>query len=58
MFAIVKANAKEFYSLGLKRLEDPSITKGWLHCDTLELNTVPNTIRVVDLKKVTQIIKI
>lgn len=58
MFAIVKANAKEFYDLGLRRLEDPSITKGWLHCDTLELNTVKNTIRVVDLKKVTQIIKL
>ncbi len=58
MFEIVKSNAKEFYQLGLRRLEDPSITKGCLHVDTMERNTTPNTIRVVDLKKVTEIIKL
>lgn len=58
LFEIVEKNAKEFYALGLRRLEDISITKGWLHIDTMELNTTLGTIRVVDLKKVTKIIKI
>lgn len=58
IFKIVKDNLKEFHSLGLRRLEDPSITNGWLHCDTMELNVAPNTIRVVDLKKVTQTLTI
>lgn len=58
MFGIVKDNLKEFHSLGLRRLEDPSITNGWLHLDILELNVQPNTVRVVDLKKVTQTLKI
>lgn len=57
MFRIVKDNAKDFYKLGVRRLEDPKITNGWLHIDTLELNVTVNSIRVVDLKKVTQIIK-
>jgi len=54
---IVRENAKEFYSLGLRRLEDISITKGWLHMDTLEYNTEPNSIRVVDLTKCTEVIR-
>ena len=58
MFEIVKANIKEFHKLGLRRLEDPSITKGWLHMDVHTLNVKPNTIRVVDLKKATQILKV
>jgi hypothetical protein len=58
MFKIVKDNIKEFYNLGLRRLEDPSITKGWLHMDIHTLNVQPNTIRVVDLKKCTQTLKV
>ncbi|WP_304015811.1 hypothetical protein [Nonlabens dokdonensis] len=57
MFDIVKSKARVYYNLGLRRLEDPSITNGWLHMDTLERNTVPNSIRVVDLRKATQIIR-
>jgi hypothetical protein len=56
MFHIIKNNAKEFYTMGIRRLEDISITKGWLHIDTLERNTKPNSIRVVDLKKSTETI--
>ena len=56
MFNIVKNNAKEFHAMGVRRLEDVSITKGWLHIDTLERNTKPNSIRVVDLKKSTETI--
>ena len=52
----VRDNAKEFYNLGLRRLEDISITKGWLHIDTWEHNTKPNSIRVVDRTKCTETI--
>lgn len=55
-FKIVRDNRAEFYNLGLRRLEDISITNGWLHMDTLERNTKPNSIRVVDLTTVTQTI--
>jgi len=57
LFAIVKENAKDFYSIGLRRLEDWRITPTWLHLDTLERNTQPNSIRVVDLTKATEIIR-
>lgn len=57
MFNIVKNNARKYYNLGVRRLEDPKITNGWLHLDTLERNTVPNSIRVVDLRRATQIIR-
>lgn len=53
-FEIVKNNLKEFHALGVRRLEDISITKGWLHIDTHLLNVVPGTVRVVDLKRETQ----
>lgn len=56
LFKLVKDNAKCFYFMGLRRLEDPSITNGWLHLDTLERNTKPNSIRVVNLTDVTQTI--
>lgn len=55
-FKIVKANAEVFYNLGVRRLEDIAITPGWLHIDTLERNTTPKSIRVVDLHKATQTI--
>ena len=57
MFRIVKSNASRFYALGLRRLEDIRITHGWLHMDTLERNTSPNSIRVVDRKKCTETIR-
>ena len=55
-YNIVKENPACFYSLGLRRLEDISITPGWLHADTLERNTKPNSIRVVDRTKCTHTI--
>jgi len=57
LFNIVKQNAKVFYNLGVRRLEDPAITPGWLHLDLLERNTRKNSIRVVNLTEATQIIK-
>lgn len=56
LFKIVENNAKQFHELGVRRLEDPKITRNWLHLDTLERNTKPNSIRVVDLTKCTEII--
>lgn len=56
-YNIVIENIKDFYALGLRRLEDPDITGGWLHMDTLERYTIPNSIRVVGLKKVKEVIK-
>lgn len=56
LFKIVKNNAEAFYNIGLKRLEDITITPGWLHMDLLERNTKPNSIRVVDRKRSTQTI--
>jgi hypothetical protein len=56
-YRIVKTNAKLFYSLGVRRLEDRRITNGWMHCDTWERNTQPNSIRVVDLTKCTETIR-
>ena len=53
---IIRGNAEEFYSLGLRRLEDISITPGWLHMDTLERRTKPNSIRIVDLTTCTDTI--
>jgi len=49
LYNIVKDNANVFYAMGLRRLEDPNITNGWLHIDTLERNTQPNKIRIVGL---------
>lgn len=57
LFKIVKQNAKAFYKLGVRRLEDIRITPGWLHIDLLERNTTLNTIRVVDLERCTQTIR-
>lgn len=57
LMAIVENNAAEFYKLGLRRLEDIRITKGWLHMDVLDRNTLPDQINVVDLKSVVRRIK-
>ena len=58
MYDIVIANAKEFYDLGLRRIEDIKITKGWLHMDTNERNCIPNHINVVGLKTIVKRISI
>jgi hypothetical protein len=50
LFEIVKANAKEFYNMGLRRLENPAITKGWLHMDTSENSHKEGYIRVINLR--------
>jgi hypothetical protein len=57
LFAIVKKHAEVFYAMGVRRLEDPKITPGWLHLDLLEKNTRPNSIRVIDRISATQTIK-
>lgn len=56
-YKLVIDNIKSFYALGLRRLEDPNITPNWLHMDTLERYTVPNSIRVVGLSEVKEVIK-
>ena len=48
LFKIVTDNAKAFYDLGLKRLEDIKITNGWLHMDTETRGFIKNKIRVID----------
>jgi hypothetical protein len=55
---IVRNNAKRFYDLGLRRVEDVSITPGWLHMDSHEHNTLPFHINVVGLKTVVERIKV
>src|SRR5690606_35906318 len=57
LYNLVKKNAKEFHRLGVRRMEDFRITLSWIHLDTLERNTEPNSIRVVDLTKATEIIR-
>lgn len=49
-FDIVRANAEAFYEVGLRRLENPSITKNWQHQDTSEVNHKKGHIRVVNQK--------
>ena len=56
LMQIVRDNAKQFYDLGLRRLEDISITNGWLHMDTHNANCKPNSIRVIDKTKCTETI--
>ena len=46
---IVVDNAAEFYELGLRRLENPKITNGWLHMDTEARNAKSGYIRVINL---------
>lgn len=47
LFKIVEDNAKLFYALGLRRLEDTSITNGWLHMDVSETHHTSGKIRIV-----------
>jgi hypothetical protein len=48
LFNMVKDNANKFYKAGLKRLENPEITKGWLHMDSEERNGKDGFIRVIN----------
>ena len=57
LFEIVKKNAVAFYKVGLRRLESPKITNGWLHMDTNDRNCVKGYINVVDLKSIVEKIK-
>lgn len=57
LYEIVKNNAKTFHDLGVRRLENIEITKGWLHIDVLEKGVVkPNTIKVIDKTSVKEYI--
>lgn len=53
---IVRRLAAKFYSLGLRRMEDVSITIGWGHFDTNNVNCKPNSIRIIDKTKCTETI--
>lgn len=47
MFGIIRDNAKDFYGLGLRRVEDPKLTQGWLHMDTLDTGC-EEYIKIID----------
>ena len=49
-FDIIEANTRKFYKTGLKRIENPKITNGWLHLDTIERNHKVGFIRVINLR--------
>lgn len=51
MFEYVKSKANNLYDLGLRRVEDISITPTWLHLDCKEHNEM--AILIVDKVKVT-----
>lgn len=55
-YQIMKDNTKQLYALGLRRMEDKSVTIGWGHLDTLSLNCKPDSIRVIDKTKCTETI--
>jgi len=52
-FKIICENAKEFYTLGLRRIENTEFTKGWCHMGTSSKNHVPNKIRIINPKQTT-----
>lgn len=54
---IIEENAKEFYDVGLRRIEDISITPTWFHLDVWDKNKTKG-IEVVNLTKVIRIIKL
>ena len=47
--SVIKENVKQFLTMGLKRIENPKITRGWLHMDTEERNHQKGAIRVINL---------
>jgi hypothetical protein len=58
MYAIVTANAKAFHGLGLRRLEHPKDTPGWLHFDVREHEKSADSIKVITPKTVFGFIKV
>lgn len=46
LYKIFAANAKEFYNLGIRRIESPTVTTGWCHNDFKE-HGMKNTIQVI-----------
>ncbi len=56
-YEYVKKNSKKLYQLGLRRIEDRKIATTWCHMDTKEHGEL-NVIQVIDLKSVTERIKI
>lgn len=54
MFDWAVKNANKLYELGVRRIEDTSLTPTWLHLDCKEHGKI--AINVIDLKKVTQVI--
>jgi hypothetical protein len=50
MFAVMEANARAFFDIGVRRAEDPKDTPSWLHMDRRAHET-PNAIRVIDPTK-------
>lgn len=56
MFNWAEKHAKELYDLGVRRIEDPSITKTWLHTDCKEHGR--KGIKVIDLTKETKFIPV
>lgn len=57
LYELIKNNATTYYNMGLRRLEDITITTTWLHLDTWNKNNVKG-IEVVDLKRVVRILPI
>ncbi|HRN42815.1 MAG TPA: hypothetical protein PK649_12190, partial [Vicingus sp.] len=57
LYELIKNNATTYYNMGLRRLEDTTITTTWLHLDTWNKNNVKG-IEVVDLKRVVRILPI
>jgi hypothetical protein len=45
--SIIMNNKKSYYNLGLRRIEDLSITVSWLHVDCLNKNTIANHLRII-----------
>lgn len=54
-YDFVKANAKELFNLGVRRIEDKKLATTWLHIDCKEHGK--QCIQVVDLTKVIEEIK-
>jgi len=52
VFNVVRDNAKQFFDLGLRRIEDLSLTTTWNHFD-LRPHSKGRLIRIIDLRKET-----
>lgn len=58
LYDLVRENALKFYNLGLRRLEHPNDTPGWLHIDCREHERSADAIKVVTPKTVYGYIKV